>query len=358
MGEKNPSSQEADATDESNHSSQNAGALNAQRSAGGVAKSKNTACSKSNGGKAEQREGSRRHKLVEISAAESPMSNEPGIHGDPGDDPACEPPPKPSNTPSANSQQTQRDSVAVDFDHQIDVPPTFSPELHPLSLDYCNFPDIPEEPEMNGDASESPWADVVDLFGIGSSSGSNNVGGFFDIEEYFESICACKSDSGEHGVDGQPFGWPSDQWEDNCGNKWQDEEEVDLTATPEETNEGASNCPEMERQMVFSDVQCGAAQNEEARLSSSRTSQCFTQSQQSQQPTAATHCSTQSNLSQGSQASCTLMGNQHFTFEGVAQSFSVPPHVQHCSIPTPPPHEDDWLFTYILKDGASSDFWE
>lgn len=305
----------------------------------------------------EQGEGSKRHKLVEILTAESPTNNERGIHGDPGEDPASEPPPKSSHTPSADSQQTQRDSFAVDCDHQIDVSPTFSPELHPLSLDYCNFPDIPEEPEVNGDVSESQWADVVDLFGFGSSSGSsssNNVGGFFDIEAYFESICACKSDSGEHAVNGQPLGWSSDQWEDTCSNKRQDEEEVELTATPEETYGGASSCPEMERQTVFSGAQCGATQNEEACLSSFRTSQCFVQSQQ---PAAASHYSTQHSSTQGLQASCTLMGNQHFTFEGVAQSFSVPPHVQHCSIPTPPPHEDDWLFTYILKDGGSSDFW-
>lgn len=321
-------SQEPDTTNKS----QNAGATNNQRATGVVLNFKNTACNKSKEGTAEQREASERCKLVEILTAESPTNNKGGFHGDPVEDPASEPPPRPSRTPSAEPRPTHRDSVEVDCDHQMDVSLTFSPELHLLSLDYCNFPDIPEKMEMHGDESESQWADVVDLFGIGSSSSSsNNVGGFFDIGAYFESICSCKSDSSEQTVDSQPLGWLSDQWEGTCSNARLDEQDVELTVTPEGTYGSVSSCPQMDRQTVVI---------------------------QSQQPTAEIHNSSPHSSTQGSQASCTLTGNQHFHFEGVAQSFSVPPHIQHCSIPTPPPHEDDWLFTYILKDRASSDFWE
>lgn len=325
--EKNSSSQEPDTTDES----QNAGAPSNQRATGGVLKSNNTACNKSKEGKAEQREASKRQKLVKILTAESPTNNEGGFYRDPGEDPASEPPPRSSHIPSAEPQPTHRDSVAVDSEQQMDVSPTFSPELHLLSLDYCNFPDIPEKANMHADESESQWADIVDLFGIGrsSSSSSNNVGDFFDIEAYFESICSCKSDSSEQTVDSQPLGWLSDQWEATCSKVRQDEEDVEFTVTPEGMYGGASRCPQMDRQTVLS-----------------------------QQVTAVGDNSTQHSSTQDSQASCTLTGNQHFNFEGVAQSFSVPPHIQHCSIPTPPPHEDDWLFTYILKDRASSDFWE
>lgn len=312
--EKKSSSQESDTTDES----QNASALTNQSPTGGISKSKNMACNNRKEGRVEQRETTKRHKVIELLPAESPTNSKGGVHGDPGEDPA-----RSSHTSSAQPQPTHRDSVTVDCDHQMDVSPTFSQELHLLSLDYCNFPDVPERTEMHGDELESRWADVVDLFGTGSSS--NNYGAFFDIEAYFESICSCKSDSSEQTVNGQPLGWSSEQWEETCSNARQDEEDVEFPVTPEGTYGGASTCPQIDRQTVFI---------------------------QNQKLTTVTH-----NSSQGSPASCTLT-DKHFNFEGVAQSFSVPPHTQHCSIPSLPPHEDDWLFTYILKDRSSSDFWK
>lgn len=323
--EKNSSSQESDTTDKS----QNAGALTNQSPTGGISKSKDVACNNRKEGRVEQREATKRHKVVEILPAESPTNSKGGVHGDPGEDPGSEHPARSSHTSSAQPQSTHRDSVTVDCDHEMDVSPTFSQELHLLSLDCCNFPDIPERTEMPGDESENQWADVVDLFGTGSSS-SNNYGAFFDIEAYFESICSCKSDSSEQTVDGQPLGWSSDPWEETCSNARQDEEDVEFTVTPEGTYGGASTCPQIDRQTVFI---------------------------QNQELTAVTHNSTQGSSSQGSPASCTLT-DKHFNFEGVAQSFSVPPHTQQCSIPSLPPHEDDWLFTYILKDRSSSDFWK
>lgn len=320
--EKNTSSQESDTTDES----LNAAAPSNQSPTGGISKSKNMASNNSKQGRVEQREASKRHKLVEILTAESPMNHEGGFHGDTGEDPASEHPPSPSHhTPSAHTQLTHRDSVTVGCDHQMDVSPTFSANLH-QSLDYCNFPEIPENVEMHGDESESQWEDVVDFFGTDSSSSSSNAGDFFDFEAYFESICLCKSDSSEQTVDGQPLEWSSDQWEETCSNAWRDEEDVDFTVPPEETYTGASSCPQIERQTVFI---------------------------QSQQPSAVKHSSTQHS---SAHSSCTLTDSQHFNFEGVAQSFSVPPHIQYCSVPTLPPHEDDWLFA--LKDKAVSEFWE
>lgn len=297
--EKNPSSPEPDTTDQL----QNADAPSSEGATGGVSKSKSPAC-KSREGRVEQIEAGKRHKRVELLPAESPMNNKRTFHGDPGEDTIYEPPPRSSNTPSADPL-THRESV--DCDLQMDASPIFPPELHLLSLDDCNFPDMLEKAELHGDKSESQWTDVVDLFGIGSSSSSSNsTAGFFDIEAYFESICSCKSDS-------------SEQTAPTCAYTRQDEEDVDFTVTPEGSYGGASG------QAVFLP---------------------------SQQPTAVNHNSTQ-----GVEASCTLAGNQRFNFEGVAQSFSVSPHAQHCRIPTPPPQEDDWLFTYI-KDRALSDIWQ
>lgn len=316
--EKNSSSQEPDTTDQFH-----------KGAASGISMSK-SATSKSNDARVEQKEASKTHKPEELITVEPSVTTERGrgSHGDSGEDPTDEHPPRSSNAPSAQPQPTNQDSV--DCDHQMDVSSTFPPELHLLSLDYCNFPDILEKPELLGDKSESQWADIVDLFGIGSNS-SNKMADFFDIEAYFKSICSSKSDSSEQTVDGQSAEWSSDQWEETCTNARQDEEDVELTVTPEGVCGGTTSHPQMDGQACFI---------------------------QSQQPTAVTHNSTQRSTRLDSETSCTLMANQHSNFEGVAQSFSVSPHIQRCSIPTPPPHEDDWLFTYILKDRASSDFWQ
>lgn len=288
--------------------------------------------SQSKEGKAEQREGSKPHQLVETLTGESSTNTHQGIRGDPGEGPASGPSPKPPHAPSADSQVTRQDSSAVDCDHQDHVSPISLSELHPpLPEDYCCMSDIPEAPELDGDVLESQWADAADLFGIGSST--NSVGVFFDIEAYFESICVCQSDSSNLAVEGEPFGWSSDQWEETCSNARQCEESAELAVTPEGVHGGVPGCPVSERQTALSGVQCGATQNAEA---------------------LATHNSTQ-----GSQAPHLPMANQHFTFEGVAQSFAAPlQNIQRCSIPTPPPHEDDWLFSNILKDAATSHFWE
>lgn len=301
-----------------------------------------TTCNKKKQSKAEQKEENKRERLVEFLPIDCSMgykhhSNNESL-------------PQSSNILSGDSETTHQDSGFVHFDHTADMSPTFSPEPHQLSLDSCNFSmqtstDISactEARENVAEVSESQWTDIVDLFRVGNK----NVEGFLDIEAYFESICACQSDNDENGINAGHF---LGLTEKTCSNTSEDDNFQFVAA--EDICEDASGCQETE-------VQRGLRQNEEAaetHFNTFRTSHCIIQNQL---PTAIHHqadVSTQ-HSSQG-RSPCMLTNNQTFTpFEGVAQSFTVPLHgVKHYTIPTPP-HEDDWLFTYILEDGTWSDY--
>lgn len=316
-----------------------------------------TTCNKKKQSKTEQREESKREKLVEFLPIDSSMGYKQGIHHS-----SNKSLPQSSNILSDDSETTHQDSGFVQFDHTADMSPTFSPEPHQLSFDSCNFSmqtstDISvctEAQENVADVSESQWMDIVDLFG----AGNKNLGGFFDVEAYFESICACQSDNDKHGIDAEHFGFSGESeglTEKTCSNASKDDNFQFVAA--EDICEDASSCQEIEVQ-TLNNVQRGLRQNEDAaetHLNSFRTSHCIIQNQL---PTAI-HCQGDISTHHGSQGRgpCMLTNNQTFTpFEGVAQSFTVPLNgIKHYTIPTPP-HEDDWLFTYILEDGTSSDY--
>lgn len=306
-----------------------------------------TTCNKKKQSKAEQKEESKMEKLIEFLPIDSSMGYKQGIHHS-----SNKSLPPSSNILSGDSETTHQDSGFFQFDHTADMSPTFSTEPHQLSLDSCNFSmqtstDISactEAQENVADVSESQWTDIVDLFGVGNK----NLGGFLDVEAYFESICACQSDNDEHGIDAEHFGL-SGQSEGltakNCSNTSEDDSFQFVAA--EDICEDAPSCQET-----------GLRQNEDAaetHFNSFRTSHCIIQNQLPTAINCQGDISTHHN-SQG-RGPCMLTNNQTFTpFEGVAQSFTVPLYgVKHYTIPTPP-HEDDWLFTYILEDGTSSDY--
>lgn len=316
-----------------------------------------TTCNKKKQSKAEQKEENKREKLVELLPIDCSTGYKQGIHHSNN-----ESLPQSSNILSGDSETTHQDSGFVQFDHTADTSPTFSPEPHQSSLDSCNFlmqtsTDISactEAQENVAEVSESQWTDIVDLFRVGNK----NVEGFFDVEAYFESICASQSDNDERGIDAEHFGFSSQSeglTEKTCSNTSEDDNFQFVAA--EDICEDASSGQDIEVQ-TLNNVQHGPRQNGDAaetHFNTFRTSHCIIQNQL---PTAI-HCQgdVSTHHSSPGRSPCMLTNNQTFTpFEGVAQSFTVPLHgVKHYTIPTPP-HEDDWLFTYILEDGTWSDY--
>ncbi|XP_063735038.1 uncharacterized protein LOC134861633 [Eleginops maclovinus] len=104
-----------------------------------------------------------------------------------------------SQLESANNSSedlTQQESGFIQFNQDADI----SPSVSPLSLDSsCDFSIqmfsnmSPQAQKSIADISESQWADIMDLFSVGSK----DLGGCMDVETYFESICACQGDSGQ-----------------------------------------------------------------------------------------------------------------------------------------------------------------
>lgn len=302
-------------------------------------KTQTTTCNirKNNQSKTGQKEESRNHKLVEFTSMSSPKDYQHRAQCYPAEYYDNESPLKSANNLSEDSEITQQDSASIQFGQNVDISPVFSPGLCPLSLDSCDFSiqmftDIPTctQAQKNiADVSESQWTDVVDLFSVGDK----NLGGYMDVEAYFESICACQGDAGQE-VGAGDFGFAdqSDSFTEKvCSNR--SEGEYLHCETGEYVYEDGYSCQGVEL------------------------SQCIIQNPL---PTSISYQYDVSELQtyqhpQG-EGPCMLVNNQNFTpFEGVAQSFTVPLHnVKHCPIPTPP-HEDDWLFTDILKERTSPD---
>lgn len=316
-------------------------------------KSQSPTCTtrKNNQSTERQKKGNEIHKLVEFTFMSSPKHTDCFHEAEHHEDEI------PLQTPSDLLEHTKTALQDSAFMQDVDVSPSFSPALSPLSLDSCDlsvqmFTDISARTHSQksiADIAESQWTDIMELF----SGSSSDVGGSMDVEAYFESICSCQSDAGQEiSVDEFTFSDQSDGLTERmCYNKYESEdvecERGDyryVNAHSYQGDQGLSISQSAEtqlgnfRQAQSSDI----GQNQLHR--SINYHYDVTELQTDQHPQVESPC---------------MLGNCqnhiHFTpFEGVAQSFSAPPHnPEHRAIPTPP-HEDDWpLFTDILKDRKS-----
>ncbi|KAG8010020.1 hypothetical protein GBF38_014162 [Nibea albiflora] len=246
---------------------------------------------------------------------------------------------------STNNQTTQKDSGSLPFGQNVS-----SPELSPLSLDSCDFSiqmytDISACTQTQKnivDITENQWTDIMDLFSVGSK----DLGGCMDVEAYFDSICACQGDDAgkEVGADDAGFADQSGHFTERiCSNS---NEVEDLQHETSDCRYEHGYSYHADQGLTVNHFQDVLRQNEDV----------VEGIIQNQLPTSIGYGDSELQMYQHPQeeSPCMLQNNQNFTpFEGVAQSFSVPlHHPEHRSIPTPP-HEDDWLFTDILKDRES-----
>lgn len=293
--------------------------------------------------KAGQTEESRN--VVEMTSVSSPTNYQHEARRHPVQDCDTESPLKSVN--DFSEEITQQDSGSTEFSQNIDVSPVFSPELCPLSLDSCDFSfqmftdmSTCRQAQKNmADVSEGRWKDVMDLLSIGTK----NVGGYVDVEAYFESMCAYQGDAGqEAGADDDfRFAEQSENFmETICSN------------TSEYVSDDGYSCRGVQE---LATNLSAPRQNKDAAETHFDYFNTSHDTIQNQIPTSTCYQQDVSEL-QTYQHPCMVVNSQTFTpFEGVAQSFTVPPHNdKHCPIPTPP-HEDDWLFTDILTDRMSPD---
>lgn len=275
---------------------------------------------------------------------------------------------KSANYLSEDSETTQQDSGFIQFGQNVDSSPSFSPELSLLSIDPCDFSiqmltDIStctQAQKSIADISESQWTDIMDLFSVGNK----DLGGCMDVEAFFESIYACQGDAGQEvGADDVEF---ADQ-SDSSSNKSEVEDlhcetgeyiyeyschgDQGLTIDHFQSDQRSLQAPRQNEDAAETQFNNFKANQE-------------TDIIQNHLPTSISFLYNASELQTYQQSQeespCMLVNcesNKNVTpFEGVAQSFSVPLHnPEHRPIPTLP-HEDDWLFTDILKDRKSPDF--
>lgn len=266
---------------------------------------------------------------------------------------------KSANNLSEDSPSTQQESDLLQFNQNVDTSPSSSPELSPLSLDSCDFSiqmftdistRLQAQKSISG-ISESQWTDILDIFSVGSK----DPGGCMDVETYFESICACQGDAGQEVVaDGfadqsESLGKISEMEDLRCETgeyRYQYRCHGDWGSTP-----NRFQSPRRSFQ-----VPKGNGDPAETQFNHFKPNQ-ETEVVQDEFPTPVAYH--YHNQHPQVESSCMLVNcenNQNLTpFEGVAQSFSVPLHnPEYRPIPTPP-HEDEWLFTDILKDRKSLD---
>ena len=282
-----------------------------------------------NQSKGGQNKGSRNPKLVEAMSMSSPSNNHHEAELFPTESRDDQSPLKSANSLSNDSQTAQQESG---FIHNVDTSPVFSPQLSPLSLDSCDFRDTSTCTDVQrniADISEAQWTDILDFFSVGTME----LGSCVDVEAYFESICACQGEAGQ-----------------------------EAAAEVESLHCEAGECRYDYGYSCYADqgltINHFLRQNEDApetQLNSFKPPGIINQLQTS----VGLHCdASELQTYPREESSCMLVNNQNFRpFEGVAQSFSAPLLIpEHRPIPTPP-HEDDWLFTDILKDRKSLDFW-
>ncbi|KAK2844656.1 hypothetical protein Q5P01_011315 [Channa striata] len=306
-------------------------------------KSQSSTCAARKNSRSKGTKKSQHHKVVEFTHASSPKDNDcyrraELLHTSQHYEP--------TSTFSDHAHTVLQDAGCV---QNVDISPSFSP----LSLDSCDFSiqmftDISASTHSQrsvADFAETQWTDIMDLF-----SGNNDTGGCMDVEAYFESICACQGDGGQETGD-YTFSHQSDNLTEN--NRF--ESQNPHCARGEYRRVNAFSCHEDQGQPVdhhtaetqFTHFK--PAQDVDITQRQLQTLIDYhhnvSELQACQRPQEETHC---------------MLGHcenqQNFTpFEGVARSFSAPLHnPEHRPIPTPP-HEDDWLFTDILKDRKSPD---
>ncbi|CAN9513646.1 unnamed protein product [Ophioblennius macclurei] len=253
------------------------------------------------------------------------------------------------NSLSEDAQTSLEESSFKQLEENVDISLCFSPELSPLSLDSYDF-SVPAPTERSAclqsqksisDISECQLNDIMNLL----CAGGEDFGGCADLEAYLDSMCACQGGVGpENETDHVTYVDQSDGFTEDL------------------------NCGENEPVYTY-----GHSCREDQTLTNQRSPQELRSSTYTPDDefhgngnllnaSSSYHCSTQLQTYPHAQekSACMLLTcdpNPNFTpFEGVAQSFSVPPHnPEHRPIATPP-HEDDWLFTDILKDRKSPDF--
>lgn len=320
---------------------------------------------KNNQSKGRQKKESRNHKLVDFTSLSSPKDidcyhRDELFHTEYYDEESAL---KSANNLSEDSQTTQQESGFIQFGQHVDVSPSFSPELSPLSLGSCDlsiqmFTDIStcaQAQKNMADISESQWTDIMDLFSVGNK----DLGGCMDVEAYFESICACQGDAGQEvGVDDIGFADQADSFTERI---YSNRSEVEDLQTGDYRYEYAYSC-HGDQGLNINHFQSALRQTEvaaETQINNFKSSQA-TDIIQNQLPTSISYDYDASELQTyqhpQEESPCMMVNCENFTpFEGVAQSFSIPLHnPEHRPIPTPP-HEDDWLFTDILKDRKSPD---
>lgn len=263
------------------------------------------------------------------------------------------------NNFSEDTQTPLNDSSFIQFNSNVDISPSFSPELSPLSLDSCDF-SIQMFTELSGctpaqrgiaDVNEGQLTDILDLISVGNKDSE----GCMDVEAYFESICECQGDAGqEAGLHDVTFAEQSDGFAEveglHCdGGEYTYECGYSCHGDQDRTSDYILNWS-AERQNVYT-AQGQSHSKDIIQHQAPASINCHFNTAQQQ-----TYRQSQKE-SDCMQVNCKY--NPQFTpFEGVAQSFSAPLHNPEIRPVPTPPQDEDWLFTDILKDRTSPDYQE
>ncbi|RVE62865.1 hypothetical protein OJAV_G00160350 [Oryzias javanicus] len=211
---------------------------------------------------------------------------------------------QPTGSLSDNSLSSQRDSSFICENPNEDICLSFSPLLSPLSVASCDFSlqAFAEESGCTPVQRSAPLTDMTD----------SDV--FMEVEAYFENVCDVYAEDGFSLSD-----------------------LVDTFTTVEDLHpsswHGGETCSQ-NNQSSSQTIKQPNPDSVQNQLLASQYDETYRPCQE-ESPSVLLSCE----------------NNSSFTsFEGVAQSFSAPPHAPlHRSIPTPP-HDDDWMFTNILAD--------
>ncbi|XP_015236672.1 PREDICTED: uncharacterized protein LOC107088798 [Cyprinodon variegatus] len=241
----------------------------------------------------------------------------------------------PVNNISENNQRLPKHPSFILFAPNEYSSPPFSPELSPLSLDSCDF-SAQMLSDLSGCTQETITDGLTDITELYRVSNQDSVG-YMDVESYFERMCSCQVEAGSEVCPNE------DTTVGNLTN--------DFTGS-ENVHEGECICS---HENSCEEDRGATADYFQSHLRSSQlpgqseypdTKQAYHGMEGT--PISQEYSITELQTQEGN--SCMLVNSLNLTpFEGVAQSFPVPPHHEHRPILTPP-HEDDWLFPDIMKD--------
>lgn len=244
---------------------------------------------------------------------------------------------EPINDLSDNLQAPPNSSGARLFNQSETNSPSFSSELSPLSLDSYDFSvqmftDLTGCTQDQRTTTESQLTNMVDLFSAGESYSESCM----DVEDYFDRNCSCQDENAlKVCEDNVPVveDLHSERGEHRCQYSCQEEQRAStdhidddqrsmLVLRRKVNNTKPSQSTDINSNLLSTSIDCSYD---------------------------VTQLQTQELLQEG-----ILFNDLNLTpFEGIAQSFSAPPHPRVLRpIPTPPP-DDDWLFRDILKDRQS-----